>query len=117
MPHTRATIKDNTRRAHYFSDRCAGQYKNFKNFLNVCLHEREFKAKCQWTFFATSQGKSPCDGVGGAIKQLATRAGLQGPQKNQIVTATRLLEFCQEEICGIKVYFLDKDSLTLTRES
>ena len=65
----------------------------------------------------TVNGKSPCDGVGGTIKQLATRASLQRSQNNQIVKATRLLEFCQEEICGIKVYFLDKDSLTLTRKS
>ena len=24
----------------YFSDGCAGQYKNYKNFLNLCLHEK-----------------------------------------------------------------------------
>ena len=68
-------------------------------------------------FVATSHIKSPFDGVGRTIKQLATRASLQRLQNNQIMTATRLLEFCQEEICGIKVYFLDKDSLTLTRGS
>eukprot|EP00112_Aurelia_sp_Birch-Aquarium-sp1_P016223 Seg366.9 transcript_id=Seg366.9/GoldUCD/mRNA.D3Y31 product="ARL14 effector protein" protein_id=Seg366.9/GoldUCD/D3Y31 len=49
----------------YFSDGCAGQYKNFKNFLNVCHHKGDFGLSAEWSFFATSHGKSPCDGIGG----------------------------------------------------
>ena len=30
---------------HYFSDGCAGQYKNCKNFINLCLHEKDFNIK------------------------------------------------------------------------
>ena len=26
----------------YFSDGCAGQYKNFKTFLNLCYHSSDF---------------------------------------------------------------------------
>ena len=29
--------------------------------------------------FATSHGKGPCDGIGGTVKRLATRASLQRP--------------------------------------
>ena len=46
----------------YFSDGCAGQYKNCKNFVNLCLHEEDFGAPCEWHFFATSNGKGPSDG-------------------------------------------------------
>ena len=41
----------------YFSDGCAGQYKNYTNFINLCRHEEDFSLKANWTFFATSCGK------------------------------------------------------------
>ena len=52
----------------------AGQYKNCKNFLNLCHHESDFGLDAEWNFFATSHGKGPCDGVGGIVKRLAARA-------------------------------------------
>ena len=61
----------------YFSDGCAAQYKNCKNFVNLCHHEEDFGLKSEWHFFATSHGKGPCDGVGGSVKRLAARANLK----------------------------------------
>jgi hypothetical protein len=55
----------------YFSDGCAAQYKNRKNFLNLCNHDADFGLPAEWHFFATSHGKGPCDGVGGTVKRLA----------------------------------------------
>ena len=43
----------------YFSDGAASQYKNFKNFVNLCYHEIDHSIQAQWHFFATSHGKSP----------------------------------------------------------
>ena len=40
----------------HFSDGCVGQYKNYNNFSNLCLHEEDFNLKTNWTFFATSHG-------------------------------------------------------------
>ena len=40
----------------YFSDGCAAQYKNCKNFVNLCNHESDFGASAEWNFFATSHG-------------------------------------------------------------
>ena len=37
-----------------FSDGCVGQYKNLKNFLNLCLHDEDFDIPAEWHFFATS---------------------------------------------------------------
>ena len=96
---------------HYFSDGCAGQYKNCKNFLNLCLHNSDFGVKCEWNFFATSHGKSPCDGIGGTVKRLVTRASLQRPTSNQILTAYKMLEFCAEEIKGIDFLFLKNQEI------
>lgn len=61
----------------YVSDGCAAQYKNKKNFKNICLHEKDFGVKAQWHFFPTSHGKGPCDGVGGMIKRKARDASIR----------------------------------------
>jgi len=61
----------------YFSDEAASQYKNCKNFLNLCHHKVDFGVDAEWHFFATSHGKGPCDGLGGTVKRLAARASLQ----------------------------------------
>ena len=35
----------------YVSDGCAAQYKNCKNFLNLCSHEADFGVPAEWHFF------------------------------------------------------------------
>jgi len=63
----------------YFSDAAISQYKNFKNFTNLCLHEEDFGITAEGNFFSASHGKGSCDGLGGNIKRLARRASLQRP--------------------------------------
>ena len=46
------------------------------------------------TFFATSHGKNACDGIGGTLKRAASRARLQRPDKDQILTPDELFRFC-----------------------
>ena len=57
----------------YFSDGTASQYKNRKNFINLCNHEADFGIQAEWHFSATSHGKGASDGVGGTVKCLAAR--------------------------------------------
>ena len=76
----------------YFSDGCAGQYKNYKNLLNLTYHQQDFKISVNWNFFATSHGKSPCDDLGGAIKRKLTNESLKRPQRNQITTPQQCFE-------------------------
>ena len=85
----RQKVNPEIKKVHYFSDGCAGQYKNKKHFLNLCLHKIDFKVDCFWNFFATSHGKSPCDGIGGTVKRLATKTSLQRPIDNQILTTSK----------------------------
>ena len=73
--------------------------------MNLCLHNSDFGLKCEWNFFATSHGKSPRDGIGGTVKRRVTRASLQRPICNQILTAYKMFEFCVEEIKGIDFLF------------
>lgn len=86
----------------YFSDGSAAQYKNKKNFLNLCFHEEDFKVGGEWHFFATAHGKGPCDGVGGSIKRLAARASLQRPYEKQIQTPLQLFEWAIENIANVE---------------
>ena len=69
------------RKVFYFSDGAALQYKNRKNFINLCHHELDFGVPDEWHFSATSHGKGSCDGVGGSVKRLAARASLQRPHQ------------------------------------
>ncbi len=101
---------------YYFSDGCAGQYKNCKNFRNVCLHHEDFSIKCSWSFFATSHGKSPCDGLGGTVKRLAARASLQRVETGHILNANDLFTFCKENIAGIVSHFISKQEMDTVRK-
>lgn len=89
----------------YFSDGSSAQYKNYKNFINLCYHEEDYGMTAEWHFFATSHGKNACDGVGGTIKRLATRASLQRTVEGQILNAQDLFEFASKNIKGIQVFF------------
>ena len=75
----------------YFSDGAASQYKNFKNFINLCHHELDHGIKAEWHFFASSHGKSPCDGIGGTTKRLVARASLQATETYQILSPNKCL--------------------------
>ena len=101
---------------YYFSDGCAGQYKNCKNFINLCLHEKDFSIECSWSFFATSHGKSPCDGVGGTLKCLTARASLQRPLADQILTPTAVFHCCKESVQGINVFLITTEEMEVARK-
>ena len=90
----------------YFSDGCGAQYKNRKNFINLCHHNDDFGMPAEWHFFATSHGKGPCDGVGGTVKRLAARASLQRPYDKQILTPRQLYEFGCSEIPSVNFHYV-----------
>jgi hypothetical protein len=95
----------------YFSDGAASQYKNCKNFLNLCYHEKDFGVKAEWHFFATSHGKSPCDGIGGTIKRLVARASLQATTGNYILNAKQLFSWAKANISGIEMFFVSTEEI------
>ena len=55
-------------------------------------------------FFATSHGKSACDGIGGVVEKMTANARLQRPFENQILTPQHIFTFCKE-IFGEKISF------------
>ena len=85
----------------YFSDGALSQYKNQKNFHNLCFHESNFGIPAKWHFSAISNGKGACDGIGGTVKQLAARASLQRPYNNQIMTPCQLFDWVSSNLPGV----------------
>jgi hypothetical protein len=79
------------KKIYYMSDECAGQYKNCKNFLNLCHHFQVFGIHAEWHFFATAHGKSPCDGAGGTLKRIVTKACLHRLYENKLISSSYLL--------------------------
>lgn len=95
------------KKVYYFSDGSAVQYKNRKNFSNLCHHTEDFDGvEAEWHFYATSHGKGVCDGVGGTVKRLATKASLQNPVNNQISTPLQLFEWGKENIPSVMFFYV-----------
>ena len=103
--------------ASYFSDGCTAQYKNFKHFVNLCHHKLDYGFSAEWNFFGTSHGKSPCDGIGGTAKRLASRASLQRIKGQQILIPQDLFNFCEEHIKQIKFFYVSKNEIESHREA
>lgn len=84
----------NAKKIIYKSDGCAEQYKNKKNFKNLCLHKKDFDLEAQWHFSATSHGKGPCDGIGGSVKRRAREAAIR--QEAHINSAKSFYDFFKQ---------------------
>ena len=87
----------------YFSDGSGVQYKNFKNFTNLLLHEQDFDLKAEWHW------QNACDGVDVTMKCLATHASLEKPILNQILTPLQLFEFANAEIHGVTSFSISTE--------
>lgn len=96
---------------HYFSDGASAQYKNCKNLINLCHHKTDYEIEAEWNFFATSHGKSPCDGIGGTVKRLAARASLQATDTGHIMTPLQLFQWANTNIKGIKFFYLSTEEV------
>ena len=100
----------------YFSDGAASQYKNYKNFTNICYHLADFALQAEWHFFATSHGKNICDGIGGTTKRLSRRASLQATTEGQIRSALELFNWCDHNIKNIKFFYVTQEDVDANRD-
>ena len=101
----------------YFSDSSSEQYKNRKNFLNLCHHNHDFIIGAEWIFFGTSHGKSPCDGIGGFVKRYVAKRSLQRPLHNQILNYKAMLDLCKAEIDTIEFFGISQEEMIEVRKS
>lgn len=95
----------------YWSDGAASQYKNYKNLSNLANHFNDYGIHAEWHFFATSHGKSPCDGIGGTVKRLAASHSLKATSDSHILTPMDLFNWSTRNVPGIKFLYVTKDSV------
>ena len=80
----------------------------------ISHHEDDFGLAAEWYLFVTSHGKSTCDGIGGTVKRLVTKASLQRPYNVQILTSDAIINFCNENIHGIKFFNMPPEDVALS---
>ena len=94
------------KKVYYFTDGASSQYKNRKNLVNLAFHMNDFNVQAEWHFFATSHGKGPCNGLGGTVKHLATKASLPRAFEDQIQSAIELYEWAKGAIPSIHFQYV-----------
>lgn len=104
------TLNPFLKRVKYFTDGSGAQYKNKKNFANLCAHFDDFQLEAEWHFFASCHGKSACDGIGGTIKRLARLASLQRGLNDQITTPKQLFDWATGSV-EIKCFYVTTDEV------
>ena len=62
-------------------------------------------------FFASSHGKNSCDGIGGTTKRIVTRASLQRPYTEHILTPQDMFKYCRDNITGIQYLFVSSSDI------
>ena len=110
LKHIKSTMP-NIKYIKYFSDGAASQYKNYKALINLNFHEKDHNLIAEHHFFATSHGKSPCDGIGGTIKREAANASLRAAVDNQILTPIELYNWAEKNIHGIKMFYVSSNDI------
>jgi hypothetical protein len=104
------TFESPLKKIVYFSDGSAAQYKKKeKNLQNITCHNEDFGVPAEWHFFATSHGKTACDGVGGTLKMLAAKASFQRPYNDQTMTPHQLYKWAQSSIHNLNFDFVTEN--------
>jgi hypothetical protein len=92
-----------------FSDGCGGQFKNRFHFKNLIHAVSDFNVTLELAFFATGHGKSPCDGIGAAIKRHVRYNVLA--ERFNVINASDFVNCAQSFANRIKVYELTQDEI------
>ncbi len=107
-------LNPSLKKTKYFTDDSGAQYKNKKNFANLCADSLDFDGlDAEWHFFASCHGKSACDGIGGTLKRLARLASLQRNVNNQITTPESLFQWASDHLTGIKCFYISSEAVSL----
>ena len=79
--------------------------------MDLCFHKYDFSISAEWVYFTTGYCKSPCDDIGGAVKQHVAKRSLQRPLNNNILDYKAMLDLCENEMMSIKFFEICKESM------
>ena len=91
-----------------WSDGPSSQFKNCFIATAIPWVDEKYSVKLCWNFFASSHGKGPVDGIGGAIKIIATHKVIQW--KLSIKDAFSFYQAVRNE-SKVNVYFVSADKI------
>lgn len=117
LTHHIKEVHPNIKKLLYFTDGAASQYKNKKNFANLCNHKKDFDLDAEWHFFGSSHGKNACDGVGGTTKREVAKGSLQRPLNDQILNVDDMFSFCNEKLTKIKYFLIKSEEIAKISET
>ena len=60
--------------------------------MDLFSHKHDFGISAEWMFFTTSYCKSPCHGIGGAVKTTCSQAKPPEALNNQILDYKAILD-------------------------
>lgn len=86
---------------------------------NLLLHQTDFGVPSESHFFATSHGKSACDGIGGTTKRIVAKESLRriADKRRPINTANSVFDVASEKITGIEYFFVSSEDVRTNSET
>jgi hypothetical protein len=116
LEHAQGVIGQPIENLRIFTDGCVGQFKTRYTLSIVLTPEKLHQQikKVDWSFFATSHGKGPVDGVGGTVKRAVWRRILRG----QVVVnfAKDFADVATSACPGIHVHYVDAEEVASVRQ-
>ena len=94
----------------YFSDSCGRQYKNYKNFKDLCSHKHDFGISNEWVLFATSYWNVSVMALVEQLKRHVAKQSLERSLSNQI------LDLCENEMMSITFFKIRKESVISVKD-
>ena len=92
-----------------FNDGASSQWKNCKNFFNLCYHNSDRGFEAELNCFATSHGKSSYGGIGVTVKRLTAQASLLMTSGEVISTTYEMFRWCQGNVIGISFFYVSSE--------
>jgi len=80
------------------------------------MYSQDFDVKASWSFFVTSHGKSPCDGIGGTVKRSIAMESLRRPLQNQVSSLDAMILHGEEKQPNIHCVKIPKEDIELAHE-
>jgi hypothetical protein len=105
------TLDSSMKKILYVNNEAVSEHKTRVDFANSVNHKNDFGITAEWHSFATIHGKDPCNTVGSITKRQAATERLQCPYDKY--DTQRLYEFAQENIHGIKHFYVTQTSQKL----
>ena len=104
-------MKDSAKTTICFSESCGGQYKNYKNLMDLCSHRHGFGFSAEWVLFQQAIENILVMALMEQLKRHIFKRKLQRCLNNQILDYKAILDLCENRMMSINFFRIYKKSL------